>query len=588
MNRLPVSVLSFFIFFVKKQPLAFFVFFISPITVVLEANIIPYALKMIIDLAVEYDSNRIEIFTKITPALYLLCFAWVTFITIIRLQNWLQSRVIPKFEAKIRMTTLEYIFQHSYKYFIDNLSGSIANKIADLPRALESLRMIICWNCIPTIAVVSIALIMLSTINMIFVWVLGLWFIIQVCITSYFAQYINLASEKNAEHKSALYGTILDTISNIIFVKLFSTREHELQYINKSQKKELISNSHLISTMNIFQLCMDIPVTIMLGTIIYFLLHNWYNNNITTGDFVFIFNSTYAIMYQVWYLGNELANLFRDFGIAKQALDTITQKHEILSQASTTIKIRAGKIIFNNVSFYYNDKETIFNNLTVVIEGGTKVGLVGLSGSGKSTFINLLLRLYDIKSGNIFIDDQNIKKVSIDSLHKNISIVPQETNLFHRTIIDNIRYGNINASYEEIVAASIKADCHNFILQLPNGYDTIVGERGADLSGGQKQRIAIARAILKNAPILILDEATSSLDSLSEKNIFEQLNNVIKNKTSIIITHKLSTIIKLDKIIVVKNGKIVEEGVHFDLLEKKGHYSEMWKKQYEGFLPMDL
>jgi ATP-binding cassette subfamily B protein len=279
----------------------------------------------------------------------------------------------------------------------------------------------------------------------------------------------------------------------------------------------------------------------------------------------------------------------RESASVNEALSLITIGYDVKDKsAAYRLVVNKGEIIFKNITFNYHQGKKIFNNFNVTINPGQKIGLVGFSGSGKSTFVNLLLRFYDVAKGQIFIDNQNIAEVSQDSLREQIAMIPQEPTLFHRTIKDNILYGKLNASDEEILTAAKLAHCHEFIMELPEGYNTLVGERGIKLSGGQKQRIAIARAILKNAPILILDEATSSLDSVTEKYIQESLQELMFNKTTIVIAHRLSTLADMDRILVFNNGRIVEDGTATELLSNEGHFATLWQMQKDGFLAEEI
>lgn len=244
-----------------------------------------------------------------------------------------------------------------------------------------------------------------------------------------------------------------------------------------------------------------------------------------------------------------------------------------------------GKIVFDRVKFHYKGTEPLFRDKSVEIAAGQKVGLVGYSGGGKTTFANLILRLYNVTGGAILIDGQDIREVTQDSLRENIAMIPQDTSLFHRSLTENIRYGRINATDDEVIEAAKKAHAHEFISRLPQGYDSLVGERGIKLSGGQRQRIAIARAILKNAPILILDEATSQLDSVTENLIQESLRELMQNKTAIVIAHRLSTLLYMDRILVFDKGRIVADGSHDELLARGRLYKNLWNAQVGGFLP---
>jgi ATP-binding cassette subfamily B protein len=263
-----------------------------------------------------------------------------------------------------------------------------------------------------------------------------------------------------------------------------------------------------------------------------------------------------------------------------QALTILAVPHHIVNAENATyLSISKGDIEFRNVFFSYDKSTPLFENLSFFIKGGEKIGVVGHSGSGKTTLANLLVRLYDVDAGAILIDNQNIKEIRQKSLHNSISFIPQDPMLFHRTIFENIQYGKLEATEEEVISAAIQAHADEFIKSFPLGYQTLVGERGAKLSGGQRQRLAIARAILKNSKILILDEATSALDSLTEKYIQEGLDILMKNKTVLVIAHRLSTLLKMDRIFVFKEGKIVEQGTHKQLLAKKGTYAQLWSMQ---------
>lgn len=573
MIKLPKSVIKFFLYFIKQQPFSFFLLSLAPLSIVLETNIIPYSLKIFIDTIVKYQGNKNNIINEILPALYIGGSAWLGLIIIIRLQHWFQTYIIPTFEASIRESVLSFAMLHSYQYFSNNLAGDLANKISDLPRAIESIRGILYWNIIAVFAVLLVALIMMSTINLVFCWILIAWVIIHITISLYFVRFVNKKSKANAEDKSILNGTIVDIISNINTVKLFARNSYEMKYFNKKQSIEKTSNASLISTINIFQLAMDIPVTIMLGITFYFLIIYWQEEKISTGDFVFIFNMMFAVINQMWHLGKALAELFRDIGVVQQALNIIICQHQIIDRPnSKPINVTKGIIIFKNVSFSYNKDSCFFKNKNVKINGGEKVGIVGLSGSGKTTFINLILRFFDLNSGVITIDGQDITNVTQDSLRENIAMIPQDAYLFHRTLLENIRYGNINATDKEVIKAAQIANCHEFITKLPNGYNSLVGERGLNLSGGQRQRIAIARALLKDAPILIFDESTSALDSITEKYIQDNLLQIMHGRTTIVIAHRLSTLSKMDRILVFEKGNIIEDGTHNELMKANGQY----------------
>jgi ATP-binding cassette subfamily B protein len=583
--EIPKKLGAFFWHFIKKQRLAFTVFFLAPAIMVLENNAIPYSLKMIVDALGSHLPSQ-NIFLMVAPALWLGGGAWLLLVIILRLQNWWQGYVIPRFQADMRMSVFKHLTQQSYHYFSNQMAGSLANKINDLPRAIDAIFMIITWYAIAAFSSIIVALILMCTINYWFAIILLTWIVLQLLISFKLSKKVDEYSIENAEDKSELSGKLVDSLSNSSTVKLFSSASEEFSYISTSQMKEELSNKKLTIYMNIFRLYLDIPVTIMLVIMVYCLLSFWQQGLITTGDLVFIFNVSLAIMTQIWYLCHAMADLYREIGIARQAIAILSVPIDVndIPNAKSLI-VTKGKIEFENVAFHYNKGKKVFENKSVIIEPHHRVGLVGFSGSGKTTFIHLILRLFNVESGRILIDGQDISQVSQDSLRAAISMIPQDTTLFHRTLMENIRYGNPKATDEEVFFASKQACCDDFISLLPEGYNTLVGERGIKLSGGQRQRIAIARAILKNAKLVILDEATSQLDSLTEEIIQKSLWELMNAKTTIVIAHRLSTLLHMDRILVFDNGTIVEDGSHNELIAMNGLYKSMWNAQVGGFLP---
>ena len=323
--------------------------------------------------------------------------------------------------------------------------------------------------------------------------------------------------------------------------------------------------------------------------IMFLTINFWQKGIITLGDVVFIITTILNLMTIASTAAIEMSYLFRELGVINEALKIVRDPLDIKEGKSPKpLKVKKGKIEFKKVSFKYTRNNKVFKNKNLTIEGGQKIGLVGLSGSGKTTFVNLILRLYDITSGKILIDSQDISNVTVDSLRNNITLIPQEPRLFNRSILENIKYSKEDATYEEVVEACKKAHCHEFIMNLEHQYDSVVGEMGSKISGGQKQRIAIARAILKNAAILIMDEATSALDSHTEKYIQDSIGYLSRNKTTIIIAHRLSTLLKVDRILVFNQGTIIEDGSHDELIKKAGHYAMLWQMQTAGLLPDSL
>jgi ATP-binding cassette, subfamily B, bacterial len=420
-----------------------------------------------------------------------------------------------------------------------------------------------------------------------FAVILGAWSCTHLGFCFFFARKCAHLSHVHSESRSTLNGRIVDSLTNYLNAKLFANRRYELNYITNYQNDEKAQNQKQLRYIEILRLVLAILAILGPGIgILGYAFYSWLHYRLSVGEVVLIFNGTWNMMYMVWVTGVEIPNFFREWGICRQALSLIQTDHEIVNKNNKKIlKVGKGSIRFDNVYFHYKNSPAIFEDKTLEIPAGQKVGLVGYSGSGKSTFVNLILRLYDIQSGKILIDNQDISEVTQESLRTAIAMIPQEPSLFHRSLMENIRYGCLTASDEEVFAFAKKAHAHDFIQQLPDGYETLVGERGIKLSGGQRQRIAIARAMIKNAPILILDEATSALDSVTEAVIQESLSQLMDDRTAIVIAHRLSTLLHMDRILVFDQGQLIQDGTHEQLLAEAGHYRILWDAQVGGFIP---
>jgi ATP-binding cassette subfamily B protein len=373
-------------------------------------------------------------------------------------------------------------------------------------------------------------------------------------------------------------------ITNILNLKIFSANNKEyssysevLDFNNKARLKSWNFSNLQLLVQGFFLAFLQI-------SIIYISIKVWLLGKISTGTIVLVQIYMISLFDSLWNLSRSIGKVVTDLSNAKEMIDILDKPLDILDPENPEeLHEGKGEIEFKNVNFEYVEDNQVFSNLNLKIKAGEKVGLVGHSGSGKSTITKMLLRFVDVKDGEILIDGQNIKNVTQDDLRSKISYVPQEPILFHRSIGENIGYSKENATNEEIIESAKKAHAHEFISKLQNGYDTLVGERGIKLSGGERQRVAIARAMLKDAPILVLDEATSALDSISESYIKQALNTLMQGKTAIVIAHRLSTISKMDRIIVLDKGRIVEEGTHEELISKDGSYAKLWNYQ-TGFL----
>lgn len=586
MEPLPKTLLAFFIHFLKKQKWTFFFIQIGCFAWSIDHTIWPVVIERLIDTLTHFMGERANVFSELKPLLIFAASLWILNEIGFRTAGILWAKAAPELEADVRMSLFDYVQRHSYRYFSNQFAGSLSNKINDLPRSMTQIIQLITAVFLPVLAAIVIATTLFTLLNPLFAAILLLWILLHIGVCLFSAKRCDYLSLVHAEARSGLSGRIVDSLSNNLNVKLFSRYNAELSFLKKYQGEE--KKNHYTSLIYIEKLKIALGVLSFLfpGVLMTTaLLNEWKANQMTTGEVVFILNASWNIIMMVWFAGLELPNLFKEIGVAKQALSLIQPAHEIVdSPDAKDLIVTKGKIVFEHVTFFYSKAKALFRDKMLTIQPGEKIGLVGFSGSGKTSFINLILRHFEVAQGRILIDNQDISKVTQDSLRRAIAMIPQEPVLFHRTLMENIRYGNSNATDEQVIEACKKAHADEFIVKLSEGYQTLVGERGLKLSGGQRQRIAIARAILKNAPILILDEATSALDSITEKQIQDDLAELMEGRTTIVIAHRLSTIAQMDRILVFDAGEIVEEGSHAELLEQNGRYAEMWNMQAGGFL----
>jgi ATP-binding cassette subfamily B protein len=507
---------------------------------------------------------------------------WIAF----RTNDFTYIPFVAKVMARLRMTAFNYLIGHSYSFFSNSFTGGLTQRVNRLARAFENLADRFVFDIIPIFIKIVGVTIVLWFVNHAIMYLLIVWLFVFLMVNYLIAKWKLKYDIRAAELDSKLTGTLADAITNHNSVQLFNGYERESKKffgVNEEWRKLTAFRWDIDNIVTAFQLGMIVTIEFL---IFYFGIRFWTAGIIGVGAFVLFQTYFVSITERLWGFGRIIRNLYEGFADAKEMVQIMKLGHEIQDvPKAQPLKVEKAEIDFKNVLFAFNKTRTVLNGVSLHIKQGEKVGLVGPSGAGKSTFVRLLLRLYDIHGGEISIDGQNIARVTQNSLRENISLVPQDPVLFHRTLMDNIRYGKADATDEEVIRAAKLAHCDEFIDALPAKYETYVGERGIKLSGGERQRVAIARAILKNAPILILDEATSSLDSHSESLIQDALNTLMKGKTTIVIAHRLSTIQKMDRIVVFKDGSIVEEGPHESLLRLKGGlYAKLWSLQAGGFL----
>jgi ATP-binding cassette subfamily B protein len=551
-------------------------------------TLLPYVLKIIIDIAVGFEGDKLSVFALIQPYIFLYILIWACLCLDMRLLDWIKMKLFPSLRQDVMSKMFAYLNQHSHHYFQNNFAGSLINKIVDMQGGIVDILTILDDVYAQVLGLV-IAVITLLIIHPIFAFILLAWVATFLVITFLFLKPIQDLSHVFAQARSSLVGKMVDGISNIVNIRLFARHHYENEYMNETIADTVQKDRNMMAKIIKMRIFWDISIVALLGINLLVLGKMYSQNLVTVGDFSFIITLSISILWNLWFIAGQFVSFSEQVGKCKQALTIINSTHDIVDvDDAKSLIIHQGEIQFREVSFHYNNGARLFKNKNILIHSGEKVGLVGFSGSGKSTFVNLILRLFEVESGQITIDHQNINEVTQESLRGNIALIPQDISLFHRTLKENIRYGRIDASDADIIDASQKAHCHEFISQLQEGYESMVGERGIKLSGGQRQRIAIARALLKNAPILILDEATSALDSVTEKYIQDALHHLMQGKTTIVIAHRLSTLSEMDRILVFDNGQIIEDGTHEELINQNGHYATMWHMQAGGFLPEHL
>jgi len=494
-------------------------------------------------------------------------------------RQWLLG--VPK---RTTDTLSDYVSKHSHTYFSNRFAGSISNKIANVSRGMEEFVPLFLWNYleqfVPVIITGVIFLYTDLTVGLLF---FGLIF------SSLLLNILLLPRKKNfslqlAAAQSKTTGFIVDLLSNAQAIRQYVS--HDLEQKQTAVRTEDVRQKGSVSFLysEYMMFANSLLFTIFAFFMFDIMLERWAAGDVTSGRLLsFILLITYTSG-TVIFLGRIISQSAKVYGRAEEGLLEVMVDHEITDkQNAAKLTTRGGQINLSELTFAY-ESQTIFDNLNLEITPGQRVGLVGPSGAGKSTLVSLLLRQHDLTAGAILIDNQNIAEVTQDSLRANIALVPQEPMLFHRTIRENIMYGKPDATHDEMVQAAQRAQARDFIEALPDQYETLVGERGVKLSGGQKQRVAIARAMLKESPILVLDEATSALDSESEVAIQKALEELMEGKTVIAVAHRLSTLRRMDRILVIDNGKIVEDGTHDTLTNAGGLYAKLWAHQAGGFL----
>lgn len=494
------------------------------------------------------------------------------------LETAMQRDIANKVFTKLSGETM---FFHSNKF-----GGSLVSQNSKLSSSIERFWDELVWAVLPLVISLTGSIVILSMLLWQYALFLFMFSIIFGVAVFFGSRPMAKLSQREAEASNKVSGNLADMVSNVLAVKSSSAEKIEQQRFDKTnrawRKASLATMRGFLTVSSVYS---TINTSIRIGAIV-FAIYAAQHNIVSVAAVYLIITYTGSVARELWNMNSIMRNYNRIIGDAHEMVEILHTPTSLVDRSDKKLHVNRGVIDFDTVTFTHDEGKgaALFHNFSLHITPGEKVGLVGSSGSGKTTLTKLLLRFADIDSGTIMIDEQDIAEVTQASLRSQIAYVPQEPLLFHRSVRENIAYSKANATDAEIEQAAKKAGAYDFIIKLQDGFDTLVGERGVKLSGGQRQRIAIARAIVKDAPILVLDEATSALDSESEVLIQKSLKTLMKNRTSIVIAHRLSTIAKLDRIIVMHNGKIVEDGSHEQLIKHGGHYAKLWQHQSGGFI----
>jgi ATP-binding cassette subfamily B multidrug efflux pump len=591
----PQGLIAFYWHYIGQARTLFGAMFVTGLLVALIDTLIPLFIGRLVRLMEATD--RAAALQAALPELLLMAAAVLIGRPLTLLLDSLvrNNAVVPGVTSLIRWQSHWHVVRQSWPFFQNDFAGRIANRVMQTSNAVRE-SVVSCIRAVWYIVVYGLsALVLMAMAD----WRLALptiaWFVGYVVFLRHFVPKMRDLAKTSSELRSQVMGRVVDSYTNILTVKLFARARDEDQYVREvidEHSGAIAAHMRLITT---FMATLSVLNAMLLVGTAAIGVWLWGNGTIDAGTVATALPLAWAIANVAGFVSWEVTGIFENVGVVQEGMETIAVPHAMTdAPGARELEVDLGEIRFEGVTFTYgrNDGKKVLDNLNLTVRPGERIGVVGRSGAGKSTLVNLLLRFHDLESGSLRIDGQDIRAVSQESLRGAIGLVTQDTSLLHRSIAANIGYGRPGASLDEIVAAAQKAQAHEFILGLQDwkgrtGYEAHVGERGVKLSGGQRQRIAIARVVLKDAPILVLDEATSALDSEVELAIQDQLLGLMEGKTVIAIAHRLSTIARMDRLIVLEQGVIAEQGTHAELLALNGHYAKLWSHQSGGFLGED-
>ncbi|HEY2528364.1 MAG TPA: ABC transporter ATP-binding protein [Xanthobacteraceae bacterium] len=586
----PPRLVAFLWHFARQAKWLFAALFVVELLVALSDSAVPWFMGRVVTMVTKTPPDRF--FSEGWPWLAGMAVVVLFVRPVVTLTRYLitNQAIAAPFTGLVRWQSHWHVVRQSWAFFQNDFAGRISNRVMQTGPSVRS-TLTATITAVWYILVYGVSAVVLT--GAVDHWLavpILLWFSGYAALLCYFVPRMRERSKVSSVARSTLMGRIVDSYTNILTVKLFARAREEDQYVRSAVDRHVdlfLASQRLLT---VFGAMLDALNSLLIAGSAALALVLWRYGAVEVGAIAMVLPLTLQLTNMSRQIASRITDIFEDIGVVLEGMLTIAQPLQLADpESAKPLAVSDGRIEFNNVSFGYGREIGVLQNFNLTIEPGEKIGLVGRSGAGKSTVVSLLLRFFNLEGGSILIDGEDISKLTQESLRAQISVVTQDTSLLHRSIRANIRYGQPDASEEEIVRAAKLAHAHDFILDLEDwhgrrGYDAHVGERGVKLSGGQRQRVAIARVILKDAGILVFDEATSALDSEVEAAIQSSLGTLMQGKTVIAIAHRLSTIAQMDRLVVLDRGRIVEQGSHRELLARGGHYAALWRHQAGGFL----
>ncbi len=583
-QQLPATPGRFVRFFINNFKGWYLAILILQIAAVICAILVPYGLG-VITRTVSNGLQAEQAFTVLKWPLTLFGLLLVCEVLFTRAAAGCHIHVLPLQRRTVTHVVYAYLQQHSHRFISNEFAGALAHRVSEVALGVNQTLSILLFDLIPLLVTLSLATVLLWTASPLMAAFMAGWSALFIAVCYLLARRSHPLAQQYSAARSTSSGKVVDAVSNLANIRLFARHAFEHSYLGSFLDKEVAAAYRSLGYMEkIRWFQTSCGVLLKLGLLL-LALYLWRTQRIDIAGFVMSTSLSLLIISDVGNLSRRFLEFFEATGNIANGVRTLIRPHEVIDRPDAkALKVKHGAIEFRDVGFSYGGDQAIFQHLNIVIPAGQKVGLVGTSGSGKSTLLSLLLRLYDVQKGEVLIDGVDVRSVTQHSLHQQIGLIPQEPGLFHRSIRENIHYGRLDASMEEVAEAIHRAGAREFIENMEQGYESLVGERGVKLSGGQRQRIAIARVLLKNAPILVMDEATSSLDSITERYIQDKLDEIMEDKTVLVVAHRLSTVAHLDRILVFNKGRVVEDGSHAQLLSQGGSYARLWNQQFSDEL----